>query len=78
MSLLLMLAYAGYWTAVISLNKAFGVAVPVSYWVDTALYAVFWVGVGLFGVGVAMVVAGVILDAMEMKVRYASLKKALK
>jgi len=74
-SLLLMAVYAAYWVAVISLNKAYGVAVPVVYWVDVVLYAVFWVGVALFGVGVVLTVFGIILDAMEMKARYALLKE---
>jgi hypothetical protein len=56
-------------------NKVLGVAVPSMPWFDYVLYALFWIGVGLFAVGVAMIIAGVILDAMEMKAKYVSLKK---
>jgi preprotein translocase subunit SecA len=75
-SLLLMLVYGGYWAAVYVVNKLTGVGVPVIPWFDYALYVMFWVGVVLFAVGLAMVVAGVVLDAMEMKAKYASFKRS--
>jgi hypothetical protein len=75
-SLLLMLMYGGYWTAIYVVNKLTGIGVPAIPWFDYALYAVFWIGVALFAVGSAMVVAGVILDAMEMKAKYASLRRS--
>jgi len=73
--LLLMLVYVGYWTAVYVVNKVAGTAVPAVPLFDYALYAAFWVGAALFAVGVVMIIVGVILDAMEMKAKYASLKK---
>ena len=75
-SLLLMLVYGGYWTAVYVVHRLTGVGVPAVPWFDYALYVVFWVGVVLFAVGLAMVVAGVILDAIEMKAKYASLRRS--
>jgi flagellar biosynthesis protein FlhB len=79
-SLLLMFGYAGYWIVLDSLNKILrataDVSIYASYWVNLVFYVMFWIGVVLFFVGVAMVVVGVILDAMEVKVKYASLKRA--
>jgi hypothetical protein len=75
-SLLFMLIYGTYWAGVYVVNKVLGVAVPSMPWFDFVLYALFWIGAGLFAVGIAMVIAGVFLDAVEMKAKYASLKKA--
>jgi len=79
-SLILMFGYAGYWIVLDSLNRILrataDVSIYASHWVNLIFYAMFWIGVILFFIGIAMVVAGVILDAMEMKVKFASLRRA--
>jgi hypothetical protein len=57
-------------------NKLTGIGVPAIPWFDHAIYVVFWVGFALFAVGLGMVIVGVILDAMEMKAKYASLRRS--
>jgi hypothetical protein len=75
-----MFGYAGYWIVLDSLNRILrataDVSIYASYWVNLIFYAMFWIGVILFFIGIAMVVVGVILDGVEMKVKYASLRRA--
>jgi len=72
--LLLMSVYSIYWITITALHKVYGITTPPSV-VDVAMYVVFWTGAVLFAIGVAMVVAGVYLDAVLLKVQYKHLKR---
>jgi len=74
-SLLLISVGIAYWGLVYSIYRGYVGHIEVPPLADKVVLAVFWTGVGLFALGIVMVLAGVAVDAMEMKARYAELKK---
>jgi len=74
-SLLLISVGVAYWGLVYSIYRGYLGYIEVPPLADKVVLAIFWTGVGLFALGVVMVIAGVVVDAMEMKARYAELKK---
>jgi len=74
-SLLLISVGIAYWGLVYSIYRGYVGHIEVPPLADKVVLAVFWTGVGLFALGIVMVLAGVVVDAMEMKARYTELKK---